>query len=155
MRMRTALGLAAALSLSGCGESRALPAVEQVPESSPATAAHLAHTPGGVGVQLDPAPASLDTGMATLRIALDPAPDDGTPVTIDLASPTMPSHGIRRVEAARTASGRYRATLHVPMAGAWALYVNVGSDAEAAEFLFDVAGDPSAHGHAAHGAPAP
>jgi hypothetical protein len=55
-------------------------------------------------------------------------------ISVDLLSPTMPAHGIVRYPVVEGS-----VTLDLPMAGRWAIYVNLDAIGEnTAEFVFDV-----------------
>ncbi|MGI8843569.1 MAG: hypothetical protein ACR2HZ_07715 [Gemmatimonadaceae bacterium] len=123
--------------------------------SAPPTAPWVGWTPGGIEVSVAPdtTPVSIGSVEFQIRIAGGSAP--GSRVTVDLASPTMPMHGITRFPAARAAPGTFHSRVIIPMEGEWIVAVNVGNDLETAEVAFRVerpsdAGAESGHAHAGH-----
>jgi hypothetical protein len=56
----------------------------------------------------------------------------------DLVSPSMPSHGIRRLPALLLGPDVFLVDGEAPMAGDWVLYVNFDEGSDAAEFPFSI-----------------
>lgn len=117
----------------------------------------LARSPRGIEVRVKPNAYPLRSGEVELNIEIDgTATDQAVPVSVDLASPTMPMHGIMRFPVRQTGAGQYITVVEIPMEGRWSLYVNLNEDGtEAAEFEFDVMSadsmthvhDPNTHSH--------
>ncbi|MBI4409363.1 MAG: hypothetical protein HY561_06615 [Gemmatimonadetes bacterium] len=140
--------LAAGLALAGCGssesgaaaaEARAAGSVGVAPAATlPAAGSRQAVTPGGFTVRVAPDPDPPRVGRLRLVITLEPAREVAGPLSVDLASPTMPMHGIVRVPADALGAGSYVALLEIPMEGLWSVYINLDDGAEAASFQFEV-----------------
>lgn len=143
------LSVALAAGCSGGGSRVSASGASSATEDSAATAGEwLARAPRGGVVRVKADTGSLRPGRVELAISIDEPGADSLPVTVDLASPTMPMHGIKRFPARRVGRGRFVATVEIPMEGSWALYVNLDDGTEAAQFEFDVPGpDSVAHGH--------
>ena len=147
------LALAAAVSLGlvhleweRSGSAR-LPAMVV---SSPAESPWVGRSPAGVTVSVSPPAQPLHPGPAQFEITTDRALASTETVTVDLVSPSMSMHGITRFDAVRVRPRVYLVRLDIPMEGHWALYVNLGSDEDAAAVEFDVTPAP---GTAPGGAP--
>jgi hypothetical protein len=65
-----------------------------------------------------------------------------TVASADLVSPTMPSHGIRRLPAVSLGPDLFLVDGEAPMAGDWLLYVNFDEGSDAAEFPFSISDWP-------------
>ena len=101
-----------------------------------------------VTLSVDAVPVRL--GQVLLDVTLDDAPAEALPLSVDLASPEMPMHGVARFEAEALSPGRYQAVVDIPMAGYWQVYVNLDYGADAAVFEFDVAAPEDGDGHQNH-----
>jgi hypothetical protein len=120
-------GTIEALTVHGGATALAEPGSEVLSGSGP----WLGHTGSGTAVTLSSADAPFHAGRVTVSLEVDGAEAR----SLDLASPTMPMHGLVRVA---VADGK--AEVEIPMEGRWAMYVNLDDvGAESAEFVFDVA----------------
>jgi hypothetical protein len=111
-------------------------------------------TPSGDSVTVIWPAFPIVEGGHTLRLAISGAARLASSLSVDIASPEMPSHGVLRFPVTRDSSGTLSAAIDVPMVGLWALYVNAGSDANAAEFMFVAQGKDSVSTHS-HGSSGP
>lgn len=110
-----------------------------------------AASPSGLPVTLTVDPYPVRVGDMSFHISFGQAVPDSIPVSIDIVSPEMPMMGIRRYAAERMANGDYMVAAPIMMDGLWAVYVNLGSGADAASFEFEA--EPGEDGAArAHGA---
>lgn len=107
---------------------------------------------GGSSVRVVTPPEPMEAGTLTFEFEVDPPPPEDREITIDLASPEMPAHGVVRYPAEAQGEGRYRATAVIPMEGRWALYLNLDYGADAAAFEFDASPARGSEGHDHHGA---
>jgi hypothetical protein len=89
-------------------------------------------------------------GRLRIEVALDEAPAEAIPLSVDLVSPEMPMHGVRRFEADVSGPGRYEAVVDIPMEGYWEVYVNLDYGADAAAFELDVEPPEDGEGHQHH-----
>lgn len=110
-----------------------------------------ARSPSGTLVRLRPEEVPLRAGTNRFQVALEGSRPADRPVTVDLVSPTMPTHGIARYAAA-PAGEAYSVEVTIPMEGRWLLYVNLDHGDDAAAFDLDVAPaeEESAAGKASH-----
>lgn len=145
------------LCLAACstGDAEETPAgsVDAPPEPAPAAATPdgwTATSPRGTEVTVRAEPTPLTAGPVRFEILSPNAPDG--PLTVDLVSPSMPMHGIRRYEAVGLENGTWVVEAEIPMEGRWGLYVNLDHGAEAAEFLFEAAPGEEGTDHR-HGGP--
>jgi len=146
VRLLTILCLAAC-STGDAGETPASSADGQAEREPAATTpgTWTATSPRGTGVTLRAEPTPLTAGPVRFEILSPHAPDG--PLTVDLVSPSMPMHGIRRHEAVALENGAWVVEVETPMEGSWALYVNLDHGADAAEFLFEAAPGEEGSGH--------
>lgn len=72
------------------------------------------------------------------------------PPTLDLVSPTMPMHGVVRYGSERVEDGAFTASVHVPMEGRWAVYVNLDDGSDAAWFEFEARAEAGADHMSTH-----
>ncbi|MEE9470538.1 MAG: hypothetical protein V3W32_02395, partial [Gemmatimonadota bacterium] len=77
-------------------------------------------------------------GPLSLNIAIRSDSPEPLPVSVDLVSPEMPMHGIRRFDAEAISPTEYTVNLEIPMEGRWLLYVNLDAGVNAASFELDV-----------------
>lgn len=137
------------------GQDNTTPRLPAAYASRPADAAWTGWTPKGFKVSVAPKTLPVPVGTVELEIRTDAASGTGTRLTVDLASPTMPMHGVTRFAVVRTAPGVFRSRVTIPMEGEWIFAVNVGNDLETAEVAFLVPRPPDAPAggpaHAGHG----
>lgn len=146
MKVIPAIGMALLCACTGEGPRATVQSV------APGSAASMAEG------EADPWTAR-DAGGATVRITPDGAPRVGmnrfsisvepthrVPLSVDLVAPRMPMHGVERHEV-RKAGDELSATIDVPMAGDWILYVNFDAGADAVAIPFSVAADGRAEPH--------
>ena len=127
------------LGAAACGSSRdAQSALRESPRTDTSGPhAWSRSTPTGATVRIRVVGGELRAGATAFALSIDPTPPPDAAIALDLASPTMPLHGVTRFIARRTAPGEYAARVDVPMEGRWALYVNIASDVDTASVAFD------------------
>ena len=147
----TAIGAAvvAALASGACGSAeRVNVEVDETPEA--AFAAETIGVPfaeagrwegessGGTPVTVTTPNVPVRLGPLSLNIAIRSDSPEPLPVSVDLVSPEMPMHGIRRFHAEAISPTEYTVNLEIPMEGRWLLYVNLDAGVNAASFELDV-----------------
>lgn len=158
---RTVLALGATVAIStACGsgeseaggvEAEAHPADPEAPVAAPGTlpgsGPWTATSTGGSHVTLDLPAGPPTEGAVEARLSVHSATGDAVPRSIDVTSPTMPMHGVMRALVEEADDGTFRATVHIPMGGVWALYVNLDEGGDTAEFLLVVRNADGSRGH--------
>ncbi len=147
----TAIGAAvvAALASGACGSAdRVNVEVDETPEA--AFAAETIGVPfaevgrwegessGGTPVTVTTPNVPVRLGPLSLNIGIQSDSPEPLPVSVDLVSPEMPMHGIRRFDAEAISATEYTVNLEIPMEGRWLLYVNLDAGVNAASFELDV-----------------
>jgi len=106
-------------------------------EAAPASSGSVV-TGGGVRVSLEFPDDEIHAGDLNVIIRAEGVSANLYPRSVDVMSPTMPLHGVARVSLEELSPGTFTATASLPMAGRWALFVNLDEvGAESAEFQFD------------------
>lgn len=93
---------------------------------------------GGTPVTVTTPNVPVRLGPLSLSIAIRSDSPEPLPVSVDLVSPEMPMHGIRRFDAEAISPTEYTVNLEIPMEGRWLLYVNLDAGVNAASFELDV-----------------
>lgn len=148
MRTLSLLLFAAAV---GCGAADSSPAAREGDQPHSADAAGgewIARAGSGAAVRVRSEPSPPRPGLVRFVITLEGEPAGGPPRTLDLVSPSMPTHGVLRFPVERERPGVFVAEADIPMEGRWVLYVNLDdTGGDAASFEFDV---PAVDGRATH-----
>ena len=105
-----------------------------------ASPAWSGQTTSGVVVRVIPERNRAVEGRNRLTIAVEPAGQ--VPRTIDLVAPRMPMHGVVRVPV-EFANGEWTASVEIPMAGEWIVYVNFDHGDDAAAIHFNAVAEDS------------
>lgn len=151
-----------AFGLAGCttGEANTTPdsgmeapASEAMPEamsgdhmmaSPEGDGPRMATSTGGSHVTLVVTPNHVVAGPMSLEISVHSSDGSAIASSVDLASPSMPMHGVVRYP---VTDGKV--DFEIPMEGDWVVYVNLdGTGNDAAEFVFQVA--PNSEGGHVH-----
>lgn len=120
---------------------------------TPADGALRARSASGVRIALRPgAPEPLGAGPVRFLIDVEADIAGPLPVSVDVVSPTMPMHGVRRYAAEHLEGHRYAVDAELPMEGTWAVYVNLDAGGDAAAFELEVAPSSTGEGHQHGGA---
>ena len=150
LRMGAVLVMAATACVpEAAGEADVSEAAEWVAATREWTVASTSGTT--VTLAVDAAP--IRPGRVRLDIVLGPSPAEVLPLTLDLASPEMPMHGVVRFGAEASDPGRYQAVVDIPMEGYWEVYVNLDYGADAAVFEWEVEPPEGGGGHQHHASP--
>ncbi|MCZ6825587.1 MAG: hypothetical protein O7E50_07880 [Gemmatimonadetes bacterium] len=153
MLRETAIGAAvvAALASGACGSADRTQLnveVDETPEA--AFAAETIGVPfaeagswegessGGTLVTVTTSNVPVCLGPLSLNIVIRSDSPEPLPVSVDLVSPEMPMHGIRRFDAEAISPTQYTVNLEIPMEGRWLLYVNLDAGVNAASFELHV-----------------
>jgi len=151
----TAIGAAvvAALASGACGSAdRTRASVDKDRDETPeaAVAAETMPVPfaeagiwegessGGTPVTVTTPNVPVRLGPLSLNIAIQSDSPEPLPVSVDLFSPEMPMHGIRRFDAEAVSPTEYTVNVEIPMEGRWLLYVNLDAGVNAASLELDV-----------------
>jgi len=139
--------VAGALGPAACGPDASPEVDTVVVTTAPPPGRRIAHTPGGLGVEIEVPRGGLSTGSNLVRVHMLDTAGASAPTSLDLVSPEMPMMGVRRVPLSGAAgSGDVpSARVDIPMAGLWEVYVNFGSGVEAARFEFRIEGSHAGH----------
>ena len=93
---------------------------------------------GGTPVTVTTPNVPVRLGPLSLNIAIRSDSPEPLPVSVDLFSPEMPMHGVRRFDAEAISPTEYTVKLEIPMEGRWLLYVNLDAGVNAASVELDV-----------------
>ncbi len=141
----------AALASGACGSAdrtRASADGDETPEAAFAAEATDApfgeagrwegESSGGTPVTVTTPNVPVRLGLLSLNIAIRSDSPEPLPVSVDLFSPEMPMHGVRRFDAEAISPTEYTVKLEIPMEGRWLLYVNLDAGVNAASLELDV-----------------
>jgi hypothetical protein len=117
-------------------------------------------SPSGTEVSLSFHPDPPTPGRLRLEFTLPEGVASSGGLSVDVVAPRMPAHGILRYPVPASAGGRASLDIGIPMAGLWAIYLNLDDGPDAAAFEIQVEGStpdsrhPSGptepHAHAGH-----
>ena len=108
-------------------------------------------SPSGTEASLSLHPDPPAPGRLRLEFALPEGVASSGGLSVDVVAPQMPAHGILRYPVPVSAGARASLDIGIPMAGLWAIYLNLDHGPDAAAFEIQVEGSAlEPHAHAGH-----